>query len=111
MARLSLESRISKLEKSVEKNREAENPLCIEEVAAIAVSVVWNVKGMYDEYKEPPSTEEWVLELKEYLCNPAFTPLTLKGWEDYAPEEVKKKYPDMPEEIMALSRDEEAPQE
>ena len=111
MARLSLESRISKLEKTVEKNRPPEPRLCIEEAAAIAVSVVWNVKGMYDEYKETLSTENRVLELKEYLCNPAFTPLTLKGWEDYAPEEVKKEHPDMPEEIMALSKNEEAPQE
>ncbi len=111
MARLSLESRISKLEKSVEKKREAVNPfedMCVEEVAAIAVSVVWNVKGMYDEHK---STEEGVLELKERLCDPFITPLALKGWEDYAPEEVKKKYPDMPEEILALSKKEEAPQE
>ena len=111
MARLSLESRISKLEKFVEKNREAVNPfegMCIEEVAAIAVSLGWGVKGMYDEYKD---TEEEVPELKEFLRDPAFTPLALKGWEDYAPEEVKKKYPDMPEEIMALSKNGKAPRE
>lgn len=110
MARLSLESRISKLEKSVDQNRPPEPPLCIEETAAIAVSIVWNVKGMYDEYKEPLSTEEEVLGLKEYLCNPAFTPLALQGWEDYAPEEVKKEYPDMPEKIVALSEKREAQQ-
>ena len=109
MAKLSLETRLNKLEKLAGKEDNSDeffNVLSPEELVILLVAVTWNVDGLFEEYKsrmeDSPVSEEDRLELEKLLSAPLANGWALDGWNAYASKEVKKAYPDIPNKISAL---------
>ena len=106
MAKLSLETRLNKLEKLVGKSvdsRDSLEKLTDEELAILAVAVAWDLNGVLEELKvQFEDSGEESLEVEEFLAVPMFNQWALDGWNSLASEEAKKAYPDIPNKISAL---------